>query len=179
MKKLILYVLVLLVLAVSSAGLNAQEQKTGEINSNRTTFYFNVGSDMLVSRDWSDDDYYPFYAFPNMGVNMDYKLSEKWIISPECNLVFVLYVPAAISTGIQVSYKPSSYFIGAGLTRWIAIGEWSEGLNWFRINVGRTWKKMKYNLFVSFPLIPKEHYYSSRPCTIGFSASFMLGKNGR
>ncbi len=170
---------VLLVLALSNTGLNAQAQETGKINSNRTTFYFNIGNDMLISRNWSDDDYYPFFAFPNMGFNMDYRLSEKWIISPECNLVFVLYIPAAISTGVQVSYKPNSYFIGAGLTRWMSFLEDGGGINWFRISVGRTWKRMKYNLFVSIPLHQEEYDYGSGPYTIGFSASFILGKNNR
>jgi len=103
MKKCLLSVL--LIFAVLGCFLKAEDVK---VKTDRPAVFFNLGAITAVSGEY-------FIPLPYGGFNLDYPLGKNMMISPELNVVFLLYLPVYLVPGVQVNFKDDTKFVGCGI----------------------------------------------------------------
>ncbi|MCX6578635.1 MAG: hypothetical protein NT166_00450 [Candidatus Aminicenantes bacterium] len=103
MKKCLLSVLI--VFTVFGCVLQAEDVK---VTTDRPAFYFNMGAITAVSGEY-------FIPLPYGGFGLDYPLGKNVMISPELNVIFLLYLPVYLAPGVQVNFKDDTKFVGGGI----------------------------------------------------------------
>jgi len=162
MKKII-YLLFcgLLIFAMSGQNANAENKPI--------SFYISGGVETNL-----DSLFDPTYWMA--GAALDINLSAlPLMISPECHIVvygfefdFFRLMPAVV-----LNYKVSSFFVGAGITKWWWLGSEAEGFDssdfLLKINAGYKGNRIRLSAFI---VTPFDHlfgrYYNKVGATFGF-----------
>ena len=86
------------------------------------------------------------------GVNLDFHLSDKLMLSPECDIInhefdfeYFFLCPGAL-----LNVKQVPFFIGAGVTKWFLIGEGSDLSTDFmlKINIGYIKENIRITAYI-------------------------------
>jgi hypothetical protein len=157
MKKIVVSVLMMLMVLFLSGNLNAKE-------ASHTDTYFNVGFLGAVALP---------IPFPQVGVNFDWHANQRLMISPEIGVIFILYIPAAITPGIQLNYKVNkSFHVGCGVTLFTPIiDDMDSTTPCIKLNAGWIKNRVKYSVYI---LIPPSYRYEEEETNliVGASISF-------